>query len=469
MADIENVVLIVIDALRRDRVDLYNENEGELTPHINSLAEDGEVFEECYSCINATDSSVTTILTGLYPTSHGVLNQGKNVTETEKKYVSGTTPLPERINKSHNTIAVDTLERWHSRGFDSYLNPRKEKRGTTTNIASRLLDKLPAEIRERLWRLYQTFTQSESGLSSTITDEINEQISASTSPFFLFAHFWDTHIPYDPPENYSELVSHRSYQDNRLLEEVLEPIEGPWGERLKNTVGSDETVSSLKQKYDACTIQADQAVGDVVETLKNEGVYDQTAIIITSDHGESFTEHNIIFDHHGLYDSTIRVPLIIHAPGFEGRESQFVQHFDLAPTILDLLNKEFNREDFDGVSLLAKERKRDLGRNAVFVEEGHTTRKRAVRTEEYKYIKRIGNQDGCRYCDIIHGADKELYRLFHDSEEVNNKAKKQPSIVGELNTKMESWSDGLQNPSTSSIRFEPSDEVEEHLEEMGYL
>ena len=101
---VENVLLIVVDALRTDRVGVYGGSD--LTPNIDSIADDGEVFEQCYSCINATDSSLTTILTGTYPTHHGVLNHGQNITDEERQYPSGTTPLAGLLSNASLTCSL---------------------------------------------------------------------------------------------------------------------------------------------------------------------------------------------------------------------------------------------------------------------------------------------------------------------------------------------------------------------------
>jgi arylsulfatase A-like enzyme len=470
-SDVENIVLVVVDALRKDRVGAYSSNE--LTPNIDSLASDGEVFNNCFSCVNATDSSVTTILTGLFPTRHGVINQGRRVTEKEQKFAAGTTPLPELLNSSYEAVGIDTLERWHQRGFEKYINPRREQNTSLIQYAGTVVEQLPSPIEALIKDIYSRSTADDVQLtqSNVITDNVLDTIQNTISPFFLFAHYWDTHIPYIPLKDHPKKIRERTYaESDESLENLIKPIEGsPWANRFEeNLTGDAETVLDLKRKYDAGVWQADQAVGRIVDELKTEGIYDETAIIVTADHGESFTEHGILFDHHGLYDPTIYVPLIIKAPGFEGREDQFVQHFDLAPTILDLLGIEYQEERFDGVSLVAEE-PRTLDRDAVFVEEGHTARKRAIRTQSYKYIKRLDDRSECRYCEVRHAADEELYDLENDPEEEHNIVDEETEVKARLTEQLNSWIEQLPEPSKEETTFGTSQEVEEHLEEMGYL
>ena len=158
---------------------------------------------------------------------------------------------------------------------------------------------------------------------------------------------------------------------------------------------------------------------------------------------ESLTEHNIFFDHHGLYDVTIRVPLIIWCPSmFSGhvRVSSLVQHVDLVPTILDILNIG-ERYGFDGERLVPLIRgERNCIRSLVYVEEAHTQRKRAIRTENFKYIYALSNREVvCRYCGFIHGGVKELYCLKEDPQELLNVVEKYPRVAQELEETLEKW------------------------------
>lgn len=459
---VSDIVLIVADALRPDRVGAYSE--GNLTPNIDSLAKSGEVFDQCYSCINATDPSVTTLLTGQYPTRHGIINHGSNITEEEQSLVSGTTPIPELLEGTHHTVGIDTLERWHQRGFDEYINPRKYGTRRPIELLKRLQNKAKSVLGIE--------GSNQSIRSEIITDLATETIRANDQPFFLFAHYWETHLPYVPIKEHPEKIRNRTYDgEDILLEELFEPIEGSqWKKRLETGLINDATtVADVKRKYDAGVWKVDQAVGNLIDYLKNRGIFEETAIIVTADHGESLTEHGIFFDHHGLYDPSIRVPLIINAPGFEGRETQFVQHFDLAPTIMELLDIDYNENRFDGITLVTDGKSRSLYRDAVYMEEGHTGRKRAIRTEAYKFIQRLDDRRECRYCGIEHGSDEELFYVKEDPDEERNVINQNPEVAEELKERLDSWTRSLPEPSPEGKMFEPSDEVKDHLEEMGYL
>lgn len=472
MADtVNNIVLVVVDALRSDRVGAYSDSP--LTPTIDSLSKEGELFERCYSCVNATDSSLTTILTGQYPTRHGVLNQGEDITETEKQFAAGTTSIMSVLQETHQTIGVDWMGRWHKRGFDTY----GVDSGTPSanHLAKQLVDSLPAGLRAPIKSLYRSLFVDEYVSyveGEQVTDFALEQIDAADEPWFLFAHYWDAHLPYVPPDKHADVVQDRTYEDGDVpIADVIEPIAGSeWHELLTDEFLRElTTVGDLKRRYDAGVHLVDSQLRRIVDYLKATGIYDETAIIVTADHGESLTEHGIYFDHHGLYDQTVHVPLIIDAPGFSGRETEFVQHFDLAPTILDLVDSD-KSIDGEGESLAPDEAGgRSLDRDAVYMEEGHAARKRAIRTDTHKYIVDLEESDVCRYCGVSHAEVEQLYELDADPEEQRNVVDENPELAKEMANRLDAWVDSLAEPTEGRVEIEDSDEAMQRLEDMGYL
>ncbi|MFX0141164.1 MAG: sulfatase-like hydrolase/transferase, partial [Candidatus Hodarchaeota archaeon] len=125
--DYPNIIFIIIDALRARNLSCYG-YPILISPNIDMISKEGILFEDSYSCSNCTDASRTTIFSGMYPTSHGILGHGglwrdKKIGEvdTRKLYDSGILLLPEILRaKGYTTLAVDWLGRWHRRGFDHY-------------------------------------------------------------------------------------------------------------------------------------------------------------------------------------------------------------------------------------------------------------------------------------------------------------------------------------------------------------
>lgn len=476
-SEVQNVVVLVVDALRRDRVDAYG-GDG-LTPRLDEFADSAAVFEQAHACINTTDPSVTTIMTGQYPLRHGLVNHGGQITDAERERLAGTVPLSERLRPDYWTVACDVLGRWHERGFDEYLNPADTARGPVTSALDSALSTVPAPAERWVRNGYRWLRNRGSTGGSrmqyvdadAVTRSLIDAVAVADRPWFVFGHYWDTHVRYDPPDEYLEAVADRTYEDGDVpLADLLADVEDSyWGRRLREDLTPGcETVGDVKRRYDAAVRFVDAQIGRLLDELDRRGQREDTAVVVTADHGESLTEHGVFFDHHGLYDQSMRVPLLIDAPEFDGRDDRLVQHFDLAPTILDLLGQPVPEAAFDGVSLVATDEDATLGRDAVFAEEAHTTRRRAVRTRRHKYISLAASDAECNYCDVAHGPERELYDLEADPDETANHAETDPDRVATLEDKLEQWTRTLPDPETGSPVEGVDDDVLELLEDMGY-
>jgi arylsulfatase A-like enzyme len=242
-------------------------------------------------------------------------------------------------------------------------------------------------------------------------------------------------------------------------------------------------LARLLARYDASVTQVDEKIGNLVSELKRQGKWNETALFVMADHGESLTEHGIYFDHHGLYDQTTHIPLIADIPGIESqRRDEFIQPIDLFPTILSLFDVQHNKE-YDGKNLLPllKEQNTDSRRDGVFIEEAYTQRRVAIRTEEWKYIthrsdetleQKWGSSLECGYCNLLHGEPEELYHLKSDPEEQQNCIDEHPSVATDLRSQIEQFEESVTYPDIGADRakpeFEDEDEVMQRLEDLGY-
>ncbi|MBD3155749.1 MAG: sulfatase-like hydrolase/transferase, partial [Candidatus Aenigmarchaeota archaeon] len=193
MNDKPNIIFIVVDALRPDRLGCYGSGRN-LTPSIDKFASESVVLEDAYCCINCTDSSLTSIFSGLFPVSHGLVNHGKRVKKSDIQELDkrGVKFLPEILKKEgYYTAALDWLGRWHTRGYDYYSGPfpNKERKEAfmNTSFASR-----------KLAYYYEKKIDRGDILTQKAIDIIEEK---KDNPLFLFIHYWDTHSPYTPPLN----------------------------------------------------------------------------------------------------------------------------------------------------------------------------------------------------------------------------------------------------------------------------
>jgi hypothetical protein len=196
----------------------------------------------------------------------------------------------------------------------------------------------------------------------------------------------------------------------------------------------------LLAKYNGAVRYVDQQIGRLFDVLREERLLEDTLIIITSDHGESLTEHDIFFDHHGLYDVTTHVPLILYYPkafSEPKRVKGLVQHIDLAPTLYELLNIKYKDYGLDGASLmpLIRGEKTEI-RYFALSEESYVQRKIGFRTKQFKYIFSPDGVGMCNYCQQVHGGEEELYNLEVDPEEKVNIAVESKIIADEMKKRL---------------------------------
>lgn len=421
-----NVLFVVIDALRAKNIGCYGYAKN-TSPYIDKFANDALLFENAYSCAVFTDPSLTTVFSGMYPCSHGITTHGERVSveDIQSFKDSGIPLLPQILKENgYTTLAIDWLGRWHKSGYDYYsgiLNPKKLHFFSSAKLLG--LNRL--YIRAIHPKLIED--------AKVVTDRATSLLEkVKNRKFFLFVHYWDTHIPYNPPPEYTKRFASLDYENNQGMKEVFSQFDSDHLAYMKNRVmGKPKTAKEVLVKYDGAISYVDHHLSRLIKTLEDYGIYEKTLIVLTADHGESLTEHGIYFGHHGLYETTIHVPLILKSPNYSnGRIKGLVQHIDIVPTILDMLEVETDLM-FDGASLTPTVDNERMGtRNAVYVEENDTEHKRAVRTVDYKYIYALSEKDAeCIACGRIHGGTKELYDLTVDPEETSNIAKEKPEEV----------------------------------------
>ena len=413
-----NVLLIVNDTLRADHMSGYGYFR-ETSPNMDALADEGILFEEFFASGVCTGTAFTSIHTALYPIHHKVYNVAP------PDYILDQTPtLAEMLRaEGYTTAAFDNLaynRAWsqdpvhYYRGFETYVSDISNPRDWN-------------DLGERVRGDWYN-----KRLIPWIEDHSQER-------FFAFVHYWDVHQPYTQPEPYRKLFQHKEGDLTDL--EVREAPAGysyvpGWGkvgelyegygvvpeQRSPGTIPSREASIDL---YDGSVAYVDHCIGEVVEALKEKGVFEDTLIVVTSDHGELLGQHGI-YTHVNLYDANIHIPLIISRPAkmTSGRRVKgFGSQVDIIPTILDLVGAA-GTPKVDGVSLrplMEGERVRE----EVFSEDGGGIR--GIRAGDWKLIQYF--QDG-----VV-----ELYDVVSDPMEVIDLAGQQKDKVEELKRRLERW------------------------------
>ncbi len=366
-----NIILLTVDTLRADHVGLYGYVRDTM-PTIETFAQSAVVFDTAVVPRGSTRASYSSMLTGLYPFHHGVRSSFIVLNDA-------LTTLPEVLKSSgyhtagfvSNYLMVAELSGF-DQGFDVYddgvkLNPDHEY------VCERTADKTLQAILRWL----------EAG---------------PPQPFLLFINFIDPHGPYEPPQRLRRL-----YRDTRV--QLLHRDQIPPYQLIKGELNLFEYID----RYDEEIRYTDETIGALITALRRRGLWDTSFVAFAADHGESFGEHRLYFDHYfGVWESTVHVPLAIRAPVSETGQETFHPRrvgslsspMDLMPTILDYLDINCDVA-FDGRSLLplmSGEQDADRALLVEFPAMASASMERpdvyAVRTATHKLIKVVDQKTG---------------------------------------------------------------------------
>ena len=416
--DKPDVILITMDTVRADHLSLYGYGR-DTTPHLRALAGQSTVYTNAISPGDMTLSSHASIFTGLYPSWHGA--------HFDRDY-----DLGRPLDTQYPTLA-GMLSR---QGFDTaafvanylYLAPGFGlDRGFAVHDSSApavLLGKVYGFLlRERVrnflvryeqpWQFDQVFRRA---------GEINQEALAYLQQersqgrkFFCFLNYMDAHEPYLPPSGYA--TRYPGYdphidtgQYDQLERDVL---------TRRRPISAREQAHLISQ-YDGGIAYMDAALGQLVEQLKQRGLFDNTLLIITSDHGEAFGEKALIGHALSVYQDMVHVPLLIKYPGQKQgtRNDDFVSLTDLLPTTLDLLGYP-PPKNIQGRDLLRPPEARDQVISETFVHPLISTwSARFLRSQQALFngpLKFIRSSTG----------ERELYDLSRDPDEQTNLAASQ--------------------------------------------
>ena len=354
------VLLVSIDTLRPDRLEPFGGRPGS-SPHLQRLAADSVAFETAVASTSWTIPSHATMLTSSDPEVHGANSK---------------TPIPEGLPLISEVLAdegwqtaafVDSLYVSSKFGFDQGFEHFDDQKAPPGNYR-----RGAAVNRRRLMNWLNT--------------------AADERPTFVFWHLMDVHGPYGAPAPHGG----KFRQVHETTEEAEQKAES-WRQHLLRFSYHEYlklerffSLEDLSASYDEGIAAVDAELGRLFDALRQAGLYDDALIVVTSDHGESFLDHDIYVGH-GLFatDDEIRVPLLMKFPGneFAGRRvERLVGLIDLAPSILDALNIDIPRA-YQGQSLVSPAPGAPGSVPRVVHGLSTNTGARDLRTNEFKYIR----------------------------------------------------------------------------------
>jgi choline-sulfatase len=431
------ILYIDLDSQRPDHLGCYGYIRN-TSPNIDRIANEGVRFSNLYISDAPCLPSRTALWSGRAGIHNGVINHGGAAAE----------PFPEGAQRGFSSQLTRT-------NWMSALRACGYRTATVSSFGER----------HSAWHWYAGFNDihniGKMGLETA--DEVSPpamewiRSHGQEENWFLHVNFWDAHTPYRTPLTYGNPFADQPVPE-WLTEEIrqshwnscgphsAQEMLGYTGEegglnsaypRQPQQANSLSAVRSMFDGYDTGVRYADDHIGDLLNVLAEEGILEQTAVIVSADHGENLGELNIYGDHQTADHITTRVPLIIRWPGVtEGQagrvDNALHYHFDFAATLIDLVGGTVPKI-WDGESFAQAFRAgRDKGRDYLVVSQGAWSCQRAVRWSDYICIR--------SYHDGLHGFPEiMLFNLVKDPHEQANLTGLHPEKVGEALRHLDDW------------------------------
>lgn len=405
------ILFIDIDTLRPDHMGCYGYPRN-TTPNLDALAREGVRFNRCYTSDAPCLPSRAALLTGMFGIRNGAVGHGGTAADLRLTGQERGFRDPVLMGGFHNlfrsagmyTASVSTFaERhssyWFNAGFHETYNQGGGGAESAAQVIPYALDWLRRNRQRQDW--------------------------------FLHLHLWDPHTPYRTPDDYQnpfegdELPTWITEDIFRYHQSLVAPhgcneigmytdAENPAFPKHPGKIASFQELRRVWDGYDCGVHYADQQLGLVLEELKAQGIYEDTAIILTSDHGENLGELGIYGEHGTADDITCRIPLIIKWPG--GLKSHVAEAFhyslDLLPTLADLLGVP-RQDHWDGLSYAGTIKTgAAMGRDSLVLSQMAHVCQRSARFGDWLYIRTL--HDGFRLFDremLFHIKDDPYERM----------------------------------------------------------
>jgi choline-sulfatase len=427
------LLYIDIDTLRADHLGCSGYHR-DTTPNIDALAADGVRFENVYASDVPCLPSRTALITGMFGIRNGVVSHGGMAADLR----------PEGANReffgtfaSASWAARFYFAGWRTASFSSF----------------------PFRHSASWWNSgFMEAMNLMRGFGNERADEVLPGVldwldrNGREDDWFAHVHLWDPHAPYNAPADFGNPFADDSIPAWHTEEvrarnwELPGPhsAQEPWGFRPDEwgtpgprqpwNAASQDDVKRIFDGYDVGIRYADDAIGTLMNKLADLGVLDDTAVLVSSDHGEAFGELGVYADHQGADEATCHIPSILSWPGLEPRVySGLHYHLDVAATVTDLADLDVPAH-WDGVSVADELRSgTEAGRDHLVLSQGAWACQRGVRVGDDMYLR--------TWHDGYHGhwGDEMLFDLEADPHEQDDLAPSQQQRVAAARTILEDW------------------------------
>lgn len=399
----KNILIIGSDSLRGDRLSC-NGHSRPTSPSIDQLAAGGVNFQKCLTPIASTLESLTSIYSGQYPHTHGIYHMFPNLEMVQKVNKESPNLAGTLRQHGYDTAVVGD---WCACGFnelpmgfeDIIVSDFDNFRIYMSEVVFLHHQILPLFFDNRIGHILFPKLKSFANYMTpdVVTDQVIDRLkrrSEDGKPFLIFAYYSCTHLPYKTPRQYSELWADPEYEGKHKHELALNVDEfiGSTDINEKWSKFPPKEVEQVRALYDGCVRMFDDCVGRLTSTLKEEGLMDNTIVLVTGDHGDDLFEPNTTFGHGLTFnggDQNNHVPAVFHIPGVKqpgSKIDKLVRTIDFAPTLCELVGIQPDSR-FEGRSLVPYiNGKTDAMHLAYFGETSYLFFKRKIPGEEPLHI-----------------------------------------------------------------------------------
>lgn len=465
-----SVILVTLDTARADRMSLCG-HEYPTTPYLERFARDCRFFPNGVTVNSWTLPAHASLFTGKYSRSHGAHgHRSRTTVASDRSKLNGIPLAASQVTlatllraKGYNTAAFTSNYVWLGRhfglnqGFSYYHDlPRylvfTRREPPLYARGMDCIDRLLGMNGKFLQSYYSARTVSRFGMR-WVREHAGE-------PFLLFLNYMDTHEPYSPPKGFDRL--HGEVPVSRWV--AVQKTWHPFRDRYTRDGGAidSDVIGQILNQYDGEMAYMDAWFGRFVESLKESGVYDDSLIIVLSDHGEFFGEHQLLNHGVGVYEGGVRIPILVKYPGSRHageRVEERVSIMDVFATVLEELrfaDPDSQSEPLGAVShpIIAED-----------YENGVSVRAYGKRFERNQVVI----YDGAWKFILKSRGGSELYDLSADPREERNVAAAHPQVCRRLEAAIAEWK--KRTPAfdgTSALRTGPSRELINRLRSLGY-
>jgi arylsulfatase A-like enzyme len=469
--DRPNVVLVVLDTVRADRLSIHG-GSPETSPFLSDLARESTVYERAVSPAPWTLPTHASFFTGQFASVHQATAEHRYL---RSEWVTAAEILRENGYETVGYSCNSVVSRAYNldQGFDRFI---EIFRYPLQDDVHPLLRTLPGRLLTR----YRSPHPEDKG-GRTVNAMVREWLDhRSEGPFFLFINYLEPHLPYLPPEPYRS-----RFVDAPLRDSLRWMERESWFEDLMRVIGTPglltgEDYEQLTALYDAELAYQDELLRDLVEELGARGLLDRTLLIVTSDHGENLGEHGLLNHVFSIHETLLHVPLVVRHPGSfpEGaRHPGLVSTLSIFPTILEATGSRPDDAwppalgalprgpDDPGLPFAVAEYALPVYHLSLLLQHApgfdlrpYAVRQRSLRTDDWKIVRR-------------EPGSPRLFDLAGDPNETQTLNVDENAAGETLQDQLDSWVDALEIPSfTSSTDATPlDDETRESLRSLGYV